>query len=99
MSPMLKLVSGALACLLSVCAVHAQNDSSVSSELDFSKDPCGNPAIESQFWYGITGKVSKVLDGHTILLGLPDARQTYESSLPALPQNDVGRFQKEQKNT
>jgi endonuclease YncB( thermonuclease family) len=71
------LLYGGLACLLAACTVHGQNAGVAKPgiEQDFSKDPCGNPMMESQLWYSIEGKVSKVVDGHTILLTLPDTPQ------------------------
>ena len=75
MSPGLNtLFFGGLACL-AACIVHPQNTGTAKPgiDLDFSKDPCGNPMMDSQLWYSIEGKVSKVVDGHTILLALPDA--------------------------
>ena len=71
MSPSLKrLLRGGLACLFAACALHAQNTGATKPgvQLDFSKDPCGNPMMESMGWYSIEGKVSKVVDGHTVLL-------------------------------
>jgi endonuclease YncB( thermonuclease family) len=74
MSPLLtKLVHGGLACLLATCGGHAQNGvAKPDVKIDFSNDPCGNPMMESMLWQSIEGSVSRVVDGHTILLTLAD---------------------------
>jgi endonuclease YncB( thermonuclease family) len=94
MSPTLKtLLHSGLACLLA-CALHAQDAGAEKpgAELDFSKDPCGNPMMESQLWYSIDGKVSKVVDGHTILLALPDAPQILRVYLAGIALERRGPF-------
>jgi endonuclease YncB( thermonuclease family) len=42
--------------------------------LDFSNDPCGNPLMGSQAWISVEGKVSRVIDGRTLLVTLPHNR-------------------------
>ena len=66
-----------LACLLAVCALHAQNTEPAKSGVqpDFSKDRCGNPMMESMGWHSIQGNVSRVVDGHAILLTLAEGHQ------------------------
>lgn len=72
MSPLLKrLLHGGLAVLLATCVGHARSEvANPDVQIDFSKDPCGNPMMESMAWQSIEGNVSKVVDGHTILLTL-----------------------------
>jgi endonuclease YncB( thermonuclease family) len=97
MSPALKtLFYGGLAYLLAACVVQAQNTGTAkpSIDLDFSKDPCGNPMMESQLWYSIEGKVSKVVDGHTILLALADAPHVLRVHLAGIVLDDGGPFSK-----
>jgi len=91
-----KLLNGGLACLLAASAVHAQNAGAArpAAELDFSKDPCGNPMMESQLWYSIEGKVSKVVDGHTIILTPLDARQVLRVHLAGIAPEAHGPFSK-----
>ena len=97
MSAILKLISGVLACLLSTFAVHAQNSNAIP-ELDFSKDPCGNPAMESQLWYAIKGKVSKIVDGQTIVLVMAGATQSLLVHLAGIGSERHGPFSKSAKD-
>jgi endonuclease YncB( thermonuclease family) len=97
MSPMLKVVFGTLACLASASAVHAQNTGAATTQLDFAKDSCGNPAIESDLWYAIQGKVSKLMDGSTVILDLPDASQTLRVRLAGIAPERHGPFSKRAK--
>jgi len=94
-----KMLRGGWACLLATCAVHGQNAGSRKSglELDFSKDPCGNPMMESQLWYSIQGKVSKVVNGRTILLALPDTHQLLRVRLAGVAPEGRGLFSKKAK--
>ena len=85
MSAMKSLLHGAFSCVLAACAVQAQNTGSPpTAQLDFSKDPCGNPLVESQLWISIHGNVSQVLDDHTILLALAEAPKTLRVHLAGI---------------
>jgi endonuclease YncB( thermonuclease family) len=73
MSPLFrKLLCAGWIGLVALASVRAQNTAAVPPELDFSKDPCGNPMMESQGWSSVEGTVSSVIDGRTILLALED---------------------------
>jgi endonuclease YncB( thermonuclease family) len=69
---------GGCAGLLAVCAVRAQNTAPVKPVAqechfhDYSRDPCGNPMVESQLWQSLEGKVLKIVDNRTILLARSD---------------------------
>ena len=41
--------------------------------IDFSQDPSGNPLVESQVWFPVDGRVSRVLRSDEILIVLPDS--------------------------
>src|ERR1700694_4725644 len=100
MSPTLKkLLHCGSACFVAACVVHAQHAevAKPAVDQDFSKDPCGNPMIESQLWYSIEGKVSKVVDGQTILLTLPDAPQILRVHLAGIALEGRGAFSKKAK--
>jgi len=68
--------------LLAVCAVRAQNTARVKPALqecgfhDYSKDPCGNPMLESTLWQSVEGKVLKIVDNRTILVALSDDQKS-----------------------
>ena len=67
---------GALLFLTAASPQPAQEaDENAKLPLDFSKDPCGNPLMESMLWHGIEGKVAGIIDGRTILLKLSDNSQ------------------------
>jgi endonuclease YncB( thermonuclease family) len=65
---------------LIVCSIHCwcqqsptESRSRSHGQVDFSQDPCGNPLVESEIWFPIEGRVSKVVSGDTVLLTLPDS--------------------------
>jgi len=52
-----------LACLLTAMPFRAQKTS----------DPCGDPFVESMAWVRLDGHVSKVIDGRTVQVAVPDS--------------------------
>jgi endonuclease YncB( thermonuclease family) len=79
-----------------VSALHAQNTEPAKSgaPLDFSRDPCGNPMMESMVWHAIEGNVSRVVDGHTILLTLADDHQILRVHLAGIAPEPRTSFSK-----
>lgn len=64
--------------LLMACSIaaqpqqsHSQNGPRSEPSIDFSKDPCGNPLVESQGWFPVDGRVSRVLSRDEIFIVLP----------------------------
>jgi len=51
--------------------MHAQDSAAKPPVMPDSSDPCGNPMMESQLWSSVKGKVSRVIDGRTLLVNLP----------------------------
>lgn len=80
--------------------LRAQNPGAGKAEpgLDISNDPCGNPMVESMIWQSITGKVSSVVDGRTILLVLPDGGHLLRVRLAGIRLSSVASTDKTAKN-
>ena len=75
MSTSLRFIVCGVLFLTVVFAVRAQDSKSQSPlGLDYSRDPCGNPMMESQLWTIVEGKVTQVTDGQTLMVNLTDSR-------------------------
>lgn len=91
-----------LATILLTCGLcgqslmEAQNDrangTTSSSPLDFSKDPCGNPTLESNLWEIVEGQVTKVLDGRTVSLAVRNTTQTVRVQLVGVSLEQSGSY-------
>jgi endonuclease YncB( thermonuclease family) len=69
--PSLKSPWVALVCMAAACGACAHKPETPIQEQDLSKDPCGNPMTENMLWFSAKGRVSRIIDGRTILLTLP----------------------------
>lgn len=97
MSPLLRssLLIG-LACLLSVPTVHAQSTDApkLLPEMDFSKDPCGDPRLENDLWYEIHGKVTDVVDGYVMVQTQSEHPQLLRVELVGIALEQSGPFRR-----
>ena len=82
--PFRKLLCACWVGLVALCSVRAQNTATARPELDFSKDPCGNPMMESHAWSSVKGTVSSVIDGRTILVTLADDHRSLRVHIAAI---------------
>jgi endonuclease YncB( thermonuclease family) len=92
-------VGCALVCFFCGGTVRAQNGGVAKPgiDLDYSKDPCGNPLMESQAWIGIEGRVSQVVDGNTILIAVTLPPKTLRVPLVGTAADRSGPFSRSAK--
>ena len=59
-----------LAVFVSLCGICSTAQTETARKLisDYSKDPCGNPLVESQLWFAIKGQIVGVEDGSTVVM-------------------------------
>jgi len=85
----------ALFCLIVPCAVQAQKPDASKPSVDFSHDPCGDPMVENMIWVGVEGKVSKVVDGGTILVTVTGEKRSLRVHLAGIALEPRVPFPKE----
>jgi endonuclease YncB( thermonuclease family) len=62
--------------LLLYCSIAlAQDDKRSAPQIDFSKDPCGDPLLVSTGYTLLKGKAIEVIDGDEFVIALPDGQR------------------------